>query len=88
MVDILRNQKKCDVVISLSHLGWGDAPEQDKDFIANTTGLDVLLGGHTHTYFTEPQFVSDRKGHQVAVDHTGKNARFIGTFEIELGEPY
>lgn len=88
IIDKLRGEEKCDVVVCLSHLGWGDAPEQDKDFIANTTGIDVLLGGHTHTYFTEPQFVSDRKGHQVAVDHTGKNARFIGTFEIELGEPY
>ena len=84
IIDKLRNEENCDVVICLSHLGWGDGLEQDKDFIAKTTGLDVLLGGHSHTYFTEPQYISDKKGHQVLVDHTGKNARFIGTIEMEV----
>lgn len=84
IIDKLRNEENCDVVVCLSHLGWGDAAEQDKDFIAQTTGIDVLLGGHTHTYFKEPQYVNDKKGHQVVVDHTGKNACFIGTIELDL----
>ena len=84
VIDKLRYEEKCDVVICLSHLGWGNEPEQDQDLISHTSGIDVLLGGHTHTYFTQEKYVADKKGHQVVVDHTGKNARFVGTLELEL----
>lgn len=85
VIDLLRNEEHCDVVICLSHLGWGDKPNMDPDFIANTTGLDVLLGGHSHTYFKKPEYIQDRKGHEVLVDHQGKNARYLGTVEVGLG---
>ncbi len=86
IIDRLRNEEHCDVVVCLSHLGWGEKPDMDPDFIANTTGLDVLLGGHSHTYFTSPQYLRDRKGHEVIVDHQGKNARFLGTIEVKVEE--
>jgi len=85
VIDHLRNEEHCDVVICLSHLGWGEKPDMDPDFIANTTGLDVVLGGHSHTYFKEAQYLHDKKGHEVLVDHQGKNARFLGTIEIKTG---
>lgn len=84
VIDKLRNEEHCDVVVCLSHLGFKDEPDQDKDFIQNTTGIDILLGGHSHTYFERPEYLSDKKGHQVLVDHQGKNARFIGTIEVGL----
>jgi len=84
VIDKLRHEEKCDVVICLSHLGWTDEPDHDKDFIAHTSGIDVLLGGHSHTYFKHEEYVTDRDGNQVVVDHTGKNARFIGTFDLEV----
>ena len=84
IIDKLRHVENCDVVICLSHLGWGNEPEQDQDFISHTSGIDVLLGGHTHTYFKQAEYVSDKKSHKVVVDHTGKNARFIGTLELEV----
>ena len=85
VIDLLRNEEHCDVVVCLSHLGWGVKPDMDPDFIANTTGLDVVLGGHSHTYFEEPQCLYDKKGHMVLVDHQGKNARFLGTIEVKTG---
>ena len=88
VIDYLRNEEHCDIVICLSHLGWGNIPDMDIDFVSNTTGLDVLLGGHTHTYFTEPHYLHDKKGHEVLVDHQGKNARFLGTIEVGIGEPF
>ena len=84
VIDHLRNNEHCDVVVCLSHLGWGEAPDMDIDFISSTTGIDILLGGHSHTYFEKPQYLSDKQGHQVIVDHQGKNARFIGTIEVGL----
>ena len=88
VIDCLRNEEHCDIVICLSHLGWGNIPDMDIDFVTNTSGLDVLLGGHTHTYFTEPHYLHDKKGHEVLVDHQGKNARFLGTIEVGIGEPF
>ena len=88
MIDRLRNEEHCDVVICLSHLGVGNNPDMDPDFIANTTGLDIVLGGHSHTYFQEPMYLKDKKGHEVLLDHEGKNARFIGTIEVGVGEPF
>ena len=85
IIDRLRNVEHCDIVVCLSHLGWGEKPDMDPDFIAKTTGIDILLGGHSHTYFTEPQYLRDRKGHEVLVDHQGKNARFLGTIEVGVG---
>lgn len=84
IIDKLRGEEKCDIVICLSHLGWGDNADMDPDFIANTTGLDVVLGGHSHTYFDKPQYLKDKCGHEVLVDHEGKNARFLGTIEVGL----
>ena len=86
VIDRLRNEEHCDVVVCLSHLGFKDEPDMDPDFIRSTTGLDVVLGGHSHTYFTEPHYLKDKNGHEVLVDHEGKNARFIGTIEVGIGE--
>ncbi len=82
VIDRLRNEEACDLVVCLSHLGWKDDPDMDKDFVRSTTGIDVLLGGHSHTYFDEPQYLRDKKGHEVIIDHQGKNARFVGLIEV------
>ena len=87
IIDRLRDKEHCDIVVCLSHLGWGDKQDMDPDFIANTTGLDVVLGGHSHTYFEAPQYVKDKRGHEVLVDHQGKNACFVGTIEVGIGSP-
>lgn len=84
VIDCLRSVEKCDVVVCLSHLGWGEEEDMDVDFIRRTTGLDVLLGGHTHTYFAEPRYVKDKNGHEVLVDHQGKNGRYIGAVTLSL----
>lgn len=82
IINRMRGEERCDVVVCLSHLGWGETSDMDADFISKTAGIDVLLGGHTHTYFKEPCYVKDKRGHEVIVDHQGKNARFLGTIEV------
>ncbi len=84
VVDFLREKEHCDVVICLSHLGWGDKAEEDRGFIAGTTGIDVVLGGHSHTYFEHAAYVKNKEGHEVVVEHMGKNARFLGTIELSI----
>ena len=84
IADLLRNEEHCDIVICLSHLGWGDEEDHDKGFIRGTTGIDVVLGGHSHTYFEHPEYILNKEGHEVVVNHMGKNARFLGTMELTI----
>ncbi|MBQ9357475.1 MAG: metallophosphatase [Prevotella sp.] len=78
MVDILRRQKKCDYVICISHLGWERSVYPDEQFIAATRGVDLVLGGHTHTYFEELQYANNVDGQPVPVDQNGKHAVYVG----------
>lgn len=78
MVDILKRQKKCDVVICISHFGWGSSQYPDNRFIQQTRGVDLVLGGHTHTYFQELQYEKNLDGQPVPVDQNGKHAAFVG----------
>lgn len=69
----------CDVVVCLSHLGWNMYKQMDDStLIANTSGIDLVLGGHTHTYFHELQYVKNAEGKDVPVDQNGKHGIFIG----------
>ncbi len=84
IIDQLRTVEKCHLIICLSHLGWGDEDGMDAWFVSRTTGIDLLLGGHTHTLFSEPQFLRDKNGSQVPVSHVGKNGCYIGAMDLEI----
>ncbi|MDR0895694.1 MAG: bifunctional metallophosphatase/5'-nucleotidase [Prevotellaceae bacterium] len=81
--DLLRHQEKCDVVICLSHLGFelGILP-CDEELVQKTSGIDLVLGGHTHTFMTAPQFIPNQQGRDIPVLHSGSNGVFVG--EIKL----
>ena len=84
MVDVLRRQERCDVVICLSHLGWEVSEYPDDKFISQTSGIDLVLGGHSHTYLKTLGYVTDKEGRQVPVDHEGKHAVFVGKMQLTL----
>lgn len=84
MVDVLRNREKCDVVICLSHLGWEVSDYPDNELIKRTSGIDLILGGHSHTYLETLGYETDKTGRQVPVDHEGKHAVFVGKIQLKL----
>ena len=84
MVDVLRNREKCDVVICLSHLGWEVSDYPDNELIKRTSGIDLILGGHSHTYLEALGYETDKTGRQVPVDHEGKHAVFVGKIQLTL----
>lgn len=84
IADILKNQEKCDLVICLSHLGWMEDQFSDIELIENTRNIDVVLGGHSHSYFTEPKFYKNLDGVDVPVQQMGKNAAFVGKMVLKL----
>ena len=88
MVMILREQEKCDVVICLSHLGIVQNPGVDDVYdnaiLPQTHGIDLVLGGHTHTFLEEPRMVKDADGHEVPVMHIGNNGIYLSKTIITL----
>ena len=82
----LRNEKKCDLVICLSHIGYDyrDNPNKisDKILAAKTDGIDLILGGHTHTFLPEPQTFTNRKGKNVLVNQVGWAGLLLGKLDF------
>lgn len=80
--NFLRNEKKCDMVICLSHIGYDykDDPKKisDKILAANTDGIDLILGGHTHTFLPEPQSFFNKSGKNVLVNQVGWAGLLLG----------
>lgn len=77
MVSILK-KKKCDLIICISHLGWELKGMGDQEVIRHTRGIDLVLGGHSHTYFKTLRYVNDVDGKPVPDDQNGKSGIYIG----------
>ena len=72
------------MIICLSHLGWKIQGTTDDDVIPQTEGLDLVLGGHSHSYLEQLEYVNDQTGKPVPVDQNGKHAIWVGRIEMEL----
>ena len=82
---LLKDELDCDVVICLSHLGWSLAPSMDdQQLISQTHGIDIVLGGHSHTFFTELERVDNLDGKPVPVNQNGNLGAFVGRLEVSL----
>ena len=86
MVNLLKNQKKCDYVICLSHLGWAKGDMPDERVIEGTQGIDLVLGGHSHSYLQKLEYVNDQSGRPVPVDQNGKHGAFIGKLQLTFNK--
>ena len=76
--------KKCDLIICLSHLGWNIEGVSDEEVIAGTHGLDLVLGGHSHTYLTKLEYVKDLDGKMIGDDQNGKHAIYVGKLVLDM----
>lgn len=84
MVRLLKKEKKCDVIICLAHLGWESSEYPTDHMIPETTGIDLVLDGHSHTYLQKLEYVKDKDGHPVPVDQNGKHAAFVGKLILKF----
>lgn len=80
----LKNEEKCDVVICLSHLGWDEAGLNDMEMMAKTRNIDLVLGGHSHSYFKTLNHVRNLDGKDVPNDQNGKHGIFVGKITLSL----
>ncbi|MBV2224071.1 MAG: metallophosphatase [Cloacibacterium sp.] len=84
--DFLRKEKSCDLVICLSHIGFDyrdDADKiSDKKLAAQTDNIDLILGGHTHTFLPEPQSFTNKSGKNVLVNQVGWAGLLLGRIDF------
>ena len=80
----LLKMKRCDEIICVSHLGWEDEELTDQMLVPATRDIDIVLGGHSHTYMKTLQYVKNVDGKDVPVDQNGKHGIWIGRIVLDL----
>jgi sulfur-oxidizing protein SoxB len=80
VVDGLRHSDKVDAVILLSHNGM----DVDLKLASRVSGIDVILGGHTHDAVPRPVTVANPAG-KTLVTNAGSSGKFLGVLDLELG---
>ena len=81
LVDGHRNDDKVDAVILLSHNGM----DVDLKLASRVTGIDVILGGHTHDAVPQPVAVTNAGG-VTLVTNAGSNGKFLAVLDLELAK--
>jgi 5'-nucleotidase len=83
----LKKREGCDLVVCLSHLGYEyDTPKpSDKIIAKETEHIDLILGGHTHTFLDEPTVLRNKFGHDVLINQVGWAGLRLGRLDFEFG---
>jgi len=86
MVQELRGKQKCHLIICLSHLGYSYKDEKidDLKLASQVAGIDVILGGHTHTFLEQPEVVRHAQGHETLVNQVGWSGLFLGRIDFSF----
>ena len=79
IVDKVRNEEKADLVVVISHNGM----DVDLKMASVVSGIDVILGGHTHDGMPAPSIVKNRSG-QTLVTNAGSNGKFLGVLDLDV----
>ena len=82
MTRILKTEERCDLIICLSHLGYEYKTNLEKisdlKLAEATKDIDLIIGGHTHTFLPKPTVVKNKEGKNVLVNQ-------VGCYGINLG---
>ena len=81
LVDKIHAQDKPDAVILLSHNGM----DVDVKLAGIVTGIDAILGGHTHDAVPKPVKVQNSQG-MTLVTNAGSNGKFVGVLDLQFGD--
>lgn len=85
-VQNLRDFHRCDYVICLSHLGYKyDGPQIDDVSLAqNVPGIDLIIGGHTHTFLDEPVAIKNSDGSETLITQMGHSGIRLGRIDLNM----
>lgn len=77
-----------DIVIALSHLGYrdNDVVYYDRGIALNTRHIDMIIGGHSHTFLNKADYVTNLDGDKVPIVQTGSRGVCLGYAKITFDE--
>ncbi len=80
----LKDDEGCDYVICLSHLGYEYRNDKVSDIhlAQNTENIDLILGGHTHTFMSKPDIRRNKKGNELIISQAGWAGILLGRVDI------
>lgn len=86
MANTLKKDKRCDMVICLSHLGnvYSGNKISDKRLAMETGNIDLIIGGHTHTFLPEPLVYKNKKGEDTMVNQVGWAGINLGRLDFDF----
>ena len=80
--DYLKNEKGCDLVVVVSHLGYDGPFNTDEALAKGSRNIDVIVGGHSHTKLNEKSVYTDLDGKEVVVVTDWKWGLRVGRLNI------
>ncbi len=86
IVKQLKEEEKCHLVICLSHLGYEYKSDKISDvkLAGATKDIDLIIGGHTHTFLPEPSIVLNSIGKEVLINQVGWAGVNLGRIDFYL----
>ena len=83
---LLKEDKNCDIVICLSHLGYRYSDKKISDIVLakNTNYIDLLIGGHTHTFLDIPESARNLKGKETLISQVGFAGINLGRIDFHF----
>ncbi|MGL4781602.1 MAG: bifunctional metallophosphatase/5'-nucleotidase [Bacteroidales bacterium] len=83
----LKEEKDVDMVIALTHLGFeSERGFSDKSLAKNSKNIDLIVGGHSHTYLKEPVVIENLDGKKVLITQTGSKGMNVGKLIFDLNK--
>jgi 5'-nucleotidase len=81
---LLKLDLGCDYVIALSHLGFSypDKKLSDMSMAPLTENIDLIIGGHSHTFLEHPVKLANRVGKEVYVTQVGWAGIWLGKLDV------
>ena len=86
MTRLLKEEQQCDLVICLSHLGYNYKYDKISDLklAEKTKNIDLIIGGHTHTFLEKPTIIKNAAGLDVIVNQVGWAGINLGRIDFEF----
>lgn len=81
---LLKHEKNCDLVICLSHLGYKYSGNKISDQVlaSQSENIDIILGGHTHTFMEKPAEIENKRQLPVTINQAGWGGVILGRLDL------
>lgn len=80
--DYLKLEEHCDLVIALTHIGFDGEPFTDPILVASTRNIDLVVGGHSHTFLEKMESARNLDGKEIPIVQNGCWGLYSGELHI------